>query len=196
MTNASNAGAPLRHSLGSGMAALRIHAGWVIAFGIALIVFGMIALASVIAATIATVFYVGVMMLFGAAAEIILAYRAQSWSKFFVWAILGVLYAVAGLLTLSDPLLAATVLTLLLGAALVATGAVRVYLGFHMRDGGPWLWVVASGAITAILGIVILLQWPISSLYTLGIFLGVDLVVAGASWLSIGMALKSHSANL
>jgi uncharacterized membrane protein HdeD (DUF308 family) len=196
MTNAGNAGAPLRHSLGSGMAALRTHAGWVIAFGIALIVFGMIALASVIAATIATVFYVGVMMLFGAAAEIILAYRAQSWSKFFVWAILGVLYAVAGLLTLSDPLLAATVLTLLLGAALVATGAVRVYLAFHMRDGGPWLWVAVSGAITAILGIVILLQWPISSLYTLGIFLGVDLVVAGVSWLSIGMALKSHSANL
>jgi uncharacterized membrane protein HdeD (DUF308 family) len=192
MTNARNAGPPFGPSLASGLAGLQAHANWIIAFGIALVVFGVIALGSVVTATIATVFYVGIMMLFGAAAEIIMAWRAQSWSKFFLWTVLGVLYAVAGLLTLSDPLLAATVLTLLLGAALIATGAVRIYLSLHMREESPWRWVLLSGAITTLLGLVILFQWPISSLYTLGIFLGVDLVFAGVGWLSIGMALKSR----
>jgi uncharacterized membrane protein HdeD (DUF308 family) len=176
------------------MAGLRAHAGWIIALGIALIIFGVIALGSVVAATIATVFYVGIMMLFGAAAEIIMAWRAQSWSKFFLWAILGVLYAVAGILTLNDPLLAATVLTLLLGASLVATGAMRIYLSLQMREETPWRWVLLSGAITTLLGLIILFHWPTSSLYTLGIFLGVDLIFSGIGWFSIGMALKNRSA--
>jgi len=193
MANTRNAGTPSPHSLGSGLAALRAHAGWIVAFGIVLIIFGVLALGSVLAATIVTVFYVGVMMLLAAVAEIILAFRAQSWSNFFIWALLGVLYAAAGVLALSDPLLAASVLTLMLGAALAATGAVRIYLALHMRGGGPWLWIMSSGVITVLLGLVILFQWPTSSLYTLGIFLGVDLVFAGFSWLSIGMALRRHS---
>jgi uncharacterized membrane protein HdeD (DUF308 family) len=36
-------------------------------------------------------------------------------------------------------------------------------------------------------------HWPVSSLYTLGIFLGVDLVIAGASWIGIGFGLKSRA---
>jgi Short repeat of unknown function (DUF308) len=67
------------------------------------------------------------MMLLAAVAEIILAFRAHSWSKFFIWALLSILYAAAGILALSDPLLAASVLTLMLGAALTATGAVRIF---------------------------------------------------------------------
>ena len=58
------------------MAALREHAGWIVVFGIALIIFGVIALGDVVAATAATVFYVGIMMLLSAVAEIVMAFRA------------------------------------------------------------------------------------------------------------------------
>jgi uncharacterized membrane protein HdeD (DUF308 family) len=189
MTNATD---QMPHSLGSGIAALRANAGWIIAFGIALIVFGMIALGNVVAATAAAVFYVGIMMLFGAAAEIILAFRAQTWGKFLFWAALGLLYAVAGVITINDWELAAGILTVMLGIVLVATGLVRIYLAFQMKEGTPWGWVAVSGLITTLLGLMILSRWPTSSAYTLGIFLGVDLLFAGVSWLSIGMALKSR----
>lgn len=193
MTNVTNAGAPTPYSRDSGIAPLHAHSGWIIAFGVALIVFGAIALGSVVSATIATVWYVGIMMLLGAIAEIVLAFRAQSWGKFFLWVLLGVLYGVAGVLALDNPMLVATALTLLLGAALVATGVTRIYLAFQMKEGAPWGWVAGSGAITVLLGLIILIHWPVSSLYTLGIFLGVDLIFAGIGWLGIGMALKSHS---
>jgi uncharacterized membrane protein HdeD (DUF308 family) len=39
---------------------------------------------------------------------------------------------------------------------------------------------------------VILAHWPVESLYVLGIFLGADLVVTGAGWISIGLGLKSR----
>ena len=44
------------------------------------------------------------------------AFQIKSWGKFLIWALLGVLYMVAGFVTFEDPLLAAVVLTLMLGA--------------------------------------------------------------------------------
>jgi len=54
----------------------------------------------------------------------------------------------------------------------------------------PWVWVLLSGIITLVLGLMILARWPVSSLYVLGIFLGIDLVIAGASWIGIALGLK------
>ena len=45
----------------------------------------------------------------------------------------------------------------------------------------------------AALGAMILARWPVSSLYVLGIFLSVDLICAGVSWISMGMALKQRA---
>jgi uncharacterized membrane protein HdeD (DUF308 family) len=39
----------------------------------------------------------------------------------------------------------------------------------------------------------ILARWPISSLYVLGLFLGINLVIAGASWIGVGLDLKKHA---
>ena len=63
-----------------------------------------------------------------------------------------------------------------------------------MRQAAPWVWVALSGLITLLLGGVILAHWPVSSLYTLGIFLGLDLVFAGVGWIGIGMGLRAARA--
>ena len=84
-------------------------------------------------------------------------------------------------MTLEIPLLAAAVLTLLLGFTLIASGVMRIVLGFSMMGGTPWAWVVLSGVITFLLGLVIVGHWPVSGLYILGLFLGIDLIVAGVS---------------
>jgi uncharacterized membrane protein HdeD (DUF308 family) len=47
-----------------------------------------------------------------------------------------------------------------------------------------------SSAITLVLGLIILARWPISSLFVLGLFLGIDLLFAGASWIGIGIGLR------
>jgi uncharacterized membrane protein HdeD (DUF308 family) len=57
----------------------------------------------------------------------------------------------------------------------------------------PWVWVLVSGIITLLLGLVIVAHWPVASLYVLGIFLGVDLILAGASWIGIGLGLKRYA---
>ncbi len=181
---------------GSTQSLAPLHAkwGWIVALGIVYLVAGIVALGSVVSATVASVFVVGIMMMIAGVAEVINAFQVKTWGRFLFWLILGVLYIVAGFVAWDNPLLTAVWLTLFLGAALVASGLVRIFLGFNMKAGSPWIWVVVSGLITFVLGLIILAHWPVSAVYTLGIFLGVDLVFAGASWIGLGMGLRNAHA--
>ena len=171
------------------MAPLRAKWGWILALGIVYVIAGFIALGSVVMATVASVFIVGIMMIVAGVAEIINAFQCKGWGRFLVWVLLGALYIVAGFITFENPLFAAAILTLLLGASLLASGIMRIILAFSMKREQPWIWVLLSSVITLLLGLMILSHWPVSSVYVLGIFLGIDLVMAGASWIGISLAL-------
>jgi uncharacterized membrane protein HdeD (DUF308 family) len=168
---------------------LRAKWGWILALGIVYVIAGFVALGSVIMATVASVLIVGVMMIVAGVAEIINAFQCKGWGRFLVWVLLGALYIIAGFVTFENPLFAAAILTLLLGASLVASGIVRIFLAFSMKREQPWIWLLLSSLITLLLGLLILARWPVSSVYVLGIFLGIDLVMAGAGWIGLSLAL-------
>ena len=169
---------------------LRAKSGWIIALGIVYLVAGLVALSSVAFAAAVTVFLVGVMMIVAGVAEVINAFQLKSWGKFLLWMLLGALYIVAGILTFENPLLTAKLLTLMLGAFLVASGIAKIILAFSMKAGPPWIIVALAGVVTLLIGLVIVAQWPVGSLYILGIFLAVDLIFTGVGWISIGLGLK------
>ncbi len=188
MTSSSDFRRPA--NLGQGIEALRPKWGWIVALGVIFLLVGLLALYSVVTATIASVFVVGIMMLIAGVAEVFNAFQVKTWGKFFFWVLLGTLYIIAGFVTFENPLLTAALLTLVLGAALVASGIMRIILAFNMKEGKPWIAVVFSGVITFLLGVIILAHWPVSSLYILGLLLGIDLVFAGVGWIGLGIGLK------
>jgi uncharacterized membrane protein HdeD (DUF308 family) len=175
------------------LAPLRAKSGWIVALGVVYVIAGVIALGSIVFATVVSVFVVGVMMLIAGVAEVFNAFQVKTWGKFLLWLVLGALYIVAGFVTFENPLLAAAVLTLLLGFSLLASGVMRIVLAFSMKDEMPWIWVAVSGVITLLLGLIVLAHWPVSSLYILGLFLGIDLVIAGVGWIGIGLGLKRRA---
>lgn len=188
MTNASDT---LKNpQAASDIAPLRAKSGWIVALGVVYLLAGFIALGSVVTATVASVFVVGVMMIVAGVAEVFSAFQIKSWGKFLLWVLLGVLYIVAGFVTFENPLLAAALLTLILGASLAASGIMRIILAFSMKRETPWVLVVLSGVITLLLGLLILAHWPVSSLYILGLFLGIDLIMAGVGWIGLGFGLR------
>jgi aquaporin Z len=172
------------------VAGLRERWGWMVAFGALLALAGFVALGSVVGSTIATVYFVGVAMIVSGIVEIAYAFAVRCWKKFFLWILIGLLYVVGGVSVVQNPLLAASFLTLILGAGLVASGLVRTFLAFQLPKTAPWVFVALSGVVTLLLGGVILAHWPVSSLWVLGVFLGVDLIFAGASWMGFGISLK------
>jgi len=178
------------HSLAEGIRALRAKWGWIVAFGVISMIAGVIALGSVVMATESAVFIVGIMMLVVGVIEIFTAFSARGWGRFLLWLLLGALYVFAGFICIQNPFAAATMLTLLLGFALIVSGILRVFLATRMKQGTPWGWVVFSGILSVLLGLMIVAKWPASSFYTLGIFLGIDLIFIGSGWLSMGLALR------
>lgn len=192
MSDADNA-AP--HNLAESIQALRPKWGWIVGFGVVSLIAGFVALGSVMMATASAVMIVGVMMLLAGVAEIVAAFGVRDWGRFVLWLLLGALYTFAGIVCLQNPFAAATILTLMLGCALIATGLVRIVLATQMRHGAPWGWVVFSGIVSFLLGLMIVAQWPYSSFYVLGLFLGFDLIVIGVVWLTVGLALRSPQAT-
>jgi uncharacterized membrane protein HdeD (DUF308 family) len=194
MSVTSNSPGP-QQGLAEGIRALRGKWGWIVALGVVFMIAGVIALGSVVMATETAVLVVGIMMAMAGVSEIIAAFGVKDWGKFVLWMLLGLLYVAAGVICWLNPLMAATTLTLLLGIALMIGGIVRGYLAWNVREAGkPWGWVAVSAVITLLLGLMIIAKWPYSSLYTLGVFLGIDLIFIGSGWLTIGLALKNKRA--
>ena len=187
MTNANTERGP---ALGTAIAAIRAKWKWVLVLGIVYTLAGFVALGSIVAATVATVYVVGAMMIVAGVVEVASAFQMKTWGQSLLWVLLGALYVVGGFVAFQNPVMAAKILTLILGWSLVFSGFLRIFLAMKMKEGSPWLWVVISGIITVLLGGMIIAQWPASGAYVLGIFLGVDLVFAGFGWIQMALALR------
>ncbi|MGE0281333.1 MAG: HdeD family acid-resistance protein [Rhizobiaceae bacterium] len=164
--------------------------GWFVTLGVLLLILGGIAFANLLVATVASVLFVGSMMLVGGIIEIIHAFGVRTWERFFYWFLSGLLYTVAGILAFYNPLLASSVLTILLAIALAASGGFRIAFAMSHKNAKNCGWIVAAGIISVLAGLLIAIGWPVNSLWVLGMFLAIDLVMQGWAFIAVGLALK------
>jgi uncharacterized membrane protein HdeD (DUF308 family) len=118
--------------------------------------------------------------------------HAKDWGRFFFWVLGGLLYIVSGVICILNPVFASAILTLVLGAGLIAAGVVRAYLAFQLPSSPQRAMVFLASAVTFLLGLIIVIHWPLSSIYVLGTLLGVDLLFHGVGWVSFGIGLRAH----
>ncbi|MHA6641919.1 HdeD family acid-resistance protein [Mesorhizobium sp. A623] len=178
------------NDLNNAIGQTRAKWGWFVALGVLLLIFGGIAFGNLFIATVASVYVVGWLMLMAGIVEIIHAFGVKTWGRFFYWLLSGLLYAVAGFFAFDNPLLASTVFTFLLAVALVASGLLRVWVGYHHRAEKGSGWIITAGVVTALAGLIIAMGWPVNSLWVLGLFLAIDLVFQGWTFIAFGLALK------
>ncbi len=53
------------------------------------------------------------------------------------------------------------------------------------------LWQVADGLITLVLGLFVLAEWPVSGLWVIGLFVGIDLIFYGCAWIGLALNLRT-----
>ncbi|HBT69073.1 MAG TPA: HdeD protein [Agrobacterium sp.] len=182
----------MTHSLNApGFSPLRAKWGWFLALGLVLLAFGVIALGNLLVATVASVFYVGVMMLMGGILQLFHAFQVKGWESVLFWTLSGLLYAIAGVIAFQNPDLTAAVLTLLMAVSLVIAGIFRLVVGFRLKPATGWGWVAVAGAVTALAGLVIAAGWPVNSLWVLGLFLAIDLIMQGFAMIALAMAMRT-----
>jgi len=169
---------------------LRNNWGWLLALGIVFIILGTIGLGMTFALTVASLLVFGVLLLVGGGVQIVQAIKDKGW-KSVVWHLLmALLYLLAGIAVLGDPVLASLVLTLMLAGAIAAIGIIRVVVAIQHRDTKGWVWSLLSGIVSIVLGILIYSQWPFSALWLIGLFVAIDLIVHGWSYIFLALAAR------
>lgn len=190
----SNDPSPLqrgRRQLKTAVKSLRPRWGWIVALGALIAALGVAALILVVSATIASVYTIAIFMILAGAAEIATGLSAKTWGRFLLWIFAGLAYIVVAAFALAQPLVAAAFFTLVLGAGMIATGAVRISLGVHL--GAPLRApVLFAGGLTALVGILIVAGWPENSFIILGVLLGIDLLFWGVAWIGFGLRLRRY----
>ncbi len=170
----------VQNPLLTGMEEIRKSWGWFLAFGILLMLLGAICIIGDVTATFATVLVFGWLLLFSGIIALVHAFGTRNWSGFFLNFLSALFRGFTGYLLIRYPLAGAASLTLILASFFVVSGIFRAIAAGMMKF-PRWGWAVFSGVVSVALGVVLLAQMPLSTLWFIGFAIGVDLICDGAS---------------
>jgi len=180
----------VQEAIGDWAGQARKNAGWVVGFGVLTVIAGVFAIGAPLASGLGVTIFIGVALAIGGGARIIAAFGADSFGQGALAFIGGLLGAVAGVILATRPGLGLATLTLLIGSYLLVDGIANAVLAFRVRPGQGWGWILFSGIVTFLLGILLLAEWPLSGTWALGTLVGVNLLFSGAAMISIGSAAR------
>lgn len=169
--------------------------GWVIALSVGLILLGM---ASIVMPGVALALFtvlVGWIALVGGIFQIIQSFKARALRSMWLTLVVGVFYTVAGFYSLANPVKSAAVFALAFGLLFIGEGIVTIAMAFTHKAGRSMSWLVAiNGIITLILGILVINRWPIGAMWLIGLYLGISLLLSGASLLGAALVARKEAA--
>lgn len=165
---------------------------WFILIGVVLVILGALALSYQFIATVFSVYYIAALLAFAGISQIIQAFKTKGPGNTVLWGIMGVFYLVTGIITLYNPVTVSSAITLIIAFLFVISGIIQAMGAIYNRTLPRWGWLLFSGIITLLLGLLILGGWPGNSLWLLAMFLGIDLVLQGWAYINIGFALRSR----
>ena len=178
-----------RNRVRSGIAELDRKWGWYFALGALLVLLGSAASAMAVATTMLSVVTLGWILLVAGVGLIGLSFLTGHWSGFLLTLAAGALHIIAGFTLLSYPMSGAVAITLLIGTIWLAAGIYRAIASIVMRF-PYWGWSLISGIVSTIVGGMLVRNWQSASLWFVGLYIGVDLIVHGLAWITF--SLKVH----
>lgn len=183
------------HSNTEASTEIKTTTGWVMALSIGLILLGILAILMPGIASAVFTSAIGWIALISGILQIVQAFQARAIKALWLSLGVGVLYAIAGLYILFNLVKATAVLTLAFGLLFIAEGFFTIIMAFTYRAGRSMSWFVAiNGIITLILGILVINRWPFSSLWLIGLYVGISLLFSGASLLGSALAARKELA--
>jgi uncharacterized membrane protein HdeD (DUF308 family) len=174
---------------GYSLADFRKNWGWFLALGILLIIAGSLAIIYDVWATLFSVLFFGWLLIIVGAIEGVQSFWQPRWGGLFLHLIVGILAVVVGFHLVTSPAAGALVLTIVMAVYFMVIGIFRIVTAIAMRFPN-WGWVLLSGLITFILGILIRSQWPYSGLWVIGLFIGIDMIFSGWAYVMLSLAAR------
>jgi uncharacterized membrane protein HdeD (DUF308 family) len=154
-------------------------------WAILMIVLGIAAIALPWAASVAAALFVAWILILSGFVHIAVAFSNRAFASFAWKMIVGFVYLIAGVFMLLRPIEGAVTLTLFLAILFFMEGIFEIGAYFALRKMAKSSWLVVDGIISIILGVMIYAQWPASSVWAIGLLLGINLLMSGFSRLSL-----------
>jgi len=170
---------------------LQTHWKLFAAEGVFFIVLGTIAIIVPHVFTLAIALFLGWLLLMAGIFQIIRALSMINMPGFNLWFLIGLLQTVIGYFLVTEPSEGAMTLTMLLTIFFAIEGIAKISLAFMMRPLARWNWVLFGGATSLLLAIIILMNWPGTALWVLGLLVGINMIFLGWTLLSISLHHKT-----
>ncbi|HET8733265.1 MAG TPA: HdeD family acid-resistance protein [Anaeromyxobacteraceae bacterium] len=167
--------------------------GWLLAWGILLIVAGVIGLGYEFAVSVVTTVFVGGLLVVYGVMEVVHAFKHRRWSGFFLFLLGGLLSIVAGVVIWTNPLVGMKVLTLLIASYFLVLGVFRAVGAVSSRHPG-WGWGLFNGVVSALLGLLVWNGWPDSALWVIGMFVSIDMIFQGWNYVMLAFVARRGAA--
>lgn len=179
-------------SFATSLPTVTLKPGWLIALGVVLLLLGMLALGEAWLLTLTSVLAIGMLLVIAGIVQLAQSFAHSSASTGNRWlaALGGVLYIAAGLLLINEPVTGSIFLTAFVAGLLIISGVARAIWAFGHRYLATWWLALLSGVVSVVLGVLIYAMLPWSGLWLIGTFIGVELIFAGVTMLSLGFTAQ------
>lgn len=172
------------------VAPLKSHWGLLLGLGALLLILGIIGLGMEIMLTLVSMYFFAALLMISGILHFADAFHHKK-SQEAIWQILiAIFYLIAAGIVLYDPFLASVIITALLATVLVIIGITRIAMAFSIKGANGWGWILFAGITSLILGILILLQWPVSGLWVIGMFIAIDMIVSGWTYIFLALSFR------
>ena len=159
-------------------------------FGLLVLIIGILAIVYPFGFGKFTVMIIGSFLLIGGILRIIFAILSPSMGSLLMRYLYGIFMVLAGIYIIMNPESGLEVLTMVMAVYFIIDGITNVIYSFSLMPIGGGFFLLISGIITLILGIMIFTRWPESSNYIIGIYLGIKLALDGLTLFLSGKAIK------
>jgi len=170
--------------------------GWSIGLSVLMIVAGVLAIASPLAAGIAVNLLIAWLLIFSGCAHLVFAWYTRDAGGFLWELLLGILYICTGAYLLTHPLAGLMSLTIALAIYLFLKSILEFVLGFTLRPLPGTGWLFFDGIVTLILAVMIWRTWPTNTPWIIGTLVGISMLFSGTTRLMLSLAARSVTSKL
>ncbi|MCP3099368.1 HdeD family acid-resistance protein [Myxococcus sp. K15C18031901] len=158
--------------------------------GLLVVLLGIVALGASFLTSLVSIILFGALLAVMGIAEIVSSVRMRkAGGPFWLYLLSGVLSTVVGLLVLVYPAAGLGAMTILLAGYFFASGLFHVVTS--LMDRYPrWGWDFLYGAISILLGIIVMAQWPISAVWLVGTLVGIAILMRGIALMAGSLDLR------
>ncbi len=158
--------------------------------GILLLIFGILLLASPVAAGEFVIMGVAVVLVFTGIVQVVQSFRSAESVGRLVALVLGAVVAGLGVLVWFNPEVGSGFLMVLLMFFFVVNGLWKVTTAWRYRGAQGWIWLLLSGLVSLVFVYLLWSQWPLAGAWVIGVYIGIDLLLTGLAMIVLAIALN------